>query len=168
MKHPMAFVVMMAVVVMAAAFSGCTSTTSPPAAPAQNTPVPISTPVMTPVATMTPPPTTVPAPDTSVADKNFVNGMDACYASIPVISDIPTHIAMVNCVQAVPDPAGLCAQNYQSNVKVYLKDDDTTAGYNRQNTRIGLARDAYNRSLSYNYVTGQAEACSQPPLGVPI
>jgi hypothetical protein len=168
MKHSMAFVVMIAVVVLAAVISGCTSSTSPPAVPAQNTPVAIATPVMTPVAALTLPPTAVPGTDTTVADKNFVNGMEACYASIPVISNISTHIALVNCVQGVPDPKGQCAQNYQSNVRRYLKDDDTTAGYNRQNTRISLARDAYNQNLSYNYVTGQDEACSQPPLAVPI
>jgi hypothetical protein len=169
MKHTIALITM-TLIVIAVALSGCTSTTSPPAATTPTPAAPVSTPAMTPLGTATPPPATtaVPAPDTFVADTNFVNALNACYASIPVVSNITTHIALVDCVQNAPEPKGLCAQNYRSNVQLYLKDDDTTAGYNRENTRIGLAREAYNRNLSYNYVTGQAEACSQPRLGVPV
>ena len=162
-----AFVLMIAVVMVAAALGGCTSTSSPPPT-VVNTPVPTETQVMTPVVTVTPLPTTVMEPDTAAKDKKFADALDACYAEIPVVSDVTSRIALTECIQNAPNPSGVCAVNYMNNVGRFLKDDDTTAGYARMMTRIQKARDAYANGLTYNYVTDTTEECSPQPLGYPV
>jgi hypothetical protein len=167
MKPSAIFTVLMAVVILAL-LSGCTGTTSPPVTPAATTPMATPTP-MTPVATPTPTTAAVPTPDSdAVADMSFNTALETCYATTPVITNGTSRVAFVNCLQNAPDPKGGCAVNYKSNVQRYLKDDDTTAGYNRMNSRIQLARDAYSRNLTYNYVLDQAEPCSPQPTGFPV
>ena len=127
---------MMAAVVLMAGLSGCTSTSSPPVVPAQNTPVVTSPPVTT-VATSVPTPTAVPIADTeALADSTYVGGLESCYADTPVISNLTSNIAFINCMGNIPDPKGVCAVNYKNNVMRFTKAEDTTAGYAQENTRI--------------------------------
>jgi len=169
MKRSSVFVVIMTVVILMAALSGCTNTNSPPVVPVAATPAAADTPVPTPVLTTMQ--TTAPAaePDMeAVVDEKFVAAAEACLAATPVISDIATNQAFVSCMQNTPDPKGLCALNYKNNVLKYTKDDDTSAGYSRENKRIQRARNAYSKNLSYNYLTDQDEACSLQPMSYPI
>jgi hypothetical protein len=168
MKNTSVFMVIMAVVVLMAALSGCTST-NPPVAPVQSTPVVMDTPAPTAAVTVMPTSVPVPAPDNSaVADKKFADATETCFTTTPVISDVTTHLAFVTCMQNTPEPKGLCALNYRNNVLKYTKDDATTAGYARETTRIKLARDAFSRNMSYNSQTDKAEPCSQLPMSAPI
>jgi len=169
MKRSSVFIVIMAVVILMAALSGCTSTSSPQAVPVTATPAVTDTPVPVPAVTALPTAAPVQEPDlVAIADKKFADAAEACYAENPVISDITTRLAFTSCMQDVPDPKGVCALSYKGNILKYLKDDDTTAGYSRMNTRIQKARDAYSKDLSYNYLTDQDEACSLQPMGYPI
>ncbi len=116
-------------------------------------------------------PTSAPAPEpdtAAIADKAFVDAAEACTAATPVISDVTTRLAFTTCMQNTPDPKGVCAVNYKYNILKATKDDDTSAGYSRQNKRIPLIRDAYSRNLSYNTMTDTVEACSLQPLGFPV
>lgn len=158
----------MAVVILMVALSGCT-TSSPPVVSVATTPVETYTPEPTAAVTVLLTTAPVPTQDTAaIADKGFVDAIDACYAANPVISDVASRLAFTSCVQKTPDPKGVCAWNYKDNILKYTKDDDTTAGYSRVNTRIQLARNAYNKGLSYNYLIDKNEACSQPTMGRPI
>jgi hypothetical protein len=169
MKHSWVFVVSFTIVILMVALSGCTNTNSPPVVPVATTPVVTSTPVPAPAIATVPTTTPVPGPDlTAIADKKFADAAEACYADNPVIANISTQHAFVACMQNSPDPKGVCALNYKDNVLKYTKDDDTSAGYQRENLRIRLARDAYRKNLSYNPLTDQAEACSQLPMSRPI
>jgi hypothetical protein len=169
MKGSSVFLVMVAVVVMMTAISGCTSTTKSPAAPAENTPAATYTPAPTPSFTTMPTSAPAPVPDTeAIADKAFYDAAAACSAATPVISNVTTQLAFTTCMQNAPDPKGVCAVNYKYNVLKATKDDATSAGYSRENKRIPLTRDAYERNMSYNTVTDTVEECSMPPLGVPI
>ena len=71
-------------------------------------------------------------------------------------------------MQNTPDPKGVCALSYKDNILKYTKDDDTTAGYSRINTRIQRARDAYSKDLSYNYLTDQDEECNPLRMDRPM
>jgi hypothetical protein len=169
MKHSLVFVVIMAVVILMTALSGCTSTSSPPVVPVETTTAvtytPLPTPTGTPLATATP----GPQPDAAaIADKQFVDAIEACYAENPSIANVSAQLAFISCTQNTPDPAGMCARNYKSNILRFTKDDDTSAGYLRENTRIQQARDAYSRNLSYNYLTDKAEACGPVPMNLPV
>jgi hypothetical protein len=169
MKSSSVFVVIMAVVILMAALSGCTSSSSPPAVPVAATPAVTSTPA--PATVVTTMQTTVPTaePDMeAIVDKEFVDATEACYSATPVISSVSTQIAFVTCMQNTPLPKGLCAVNYRNNILNYMKDDDTTAGYSRMNTRIKLAREAYSKDLSYNYLTDKDEVCSPLRMSYPI
>lgn len=168
MKHSSFFVVVMAVVILMAALSGCT-TSSPPVAPVATTPVVTFTPAPTPEVTALPTSAPVPTADLeAIADKKFNDATEACYAENPVISDVLTQQAFVSCMQNTPDPKGVCALKYKDNILRYTKDDDTSAGYARENTRIQRARDAYRKNLSYNYLTDKDEPCSKLPMSPPI
>jgi hypothetical protein len=167
MKHSSFFVVVLAVVILMAALSGCT--TSSPPAPVATTPVVTYTPAPTPEVTNVPTSAPVPTADMeAIADKKFNDATEACYAQTPVISDIATQQAFVSCMQDTPDPKGVCALKYKDNILRYTKDDDTSAGYARENTRIQRARDAYSRNLSYNPLPDKDEACSRLPMSAPI
>jgi hypothetical protein len=169
MKRSSVFVVIMAVVILMAALSGCTSSSSPPAVPVATTPPVTPTPAPTPDVTVLSTTAPVPEPDReAVADQEFVDAFEACYAKTPVISDITTRLAFTTCMQDAPDPKGVCAFSYKDNILKYTKDDDTTAGYSRMNTRIRLARDAYSKGLSYNYLTDKDETCSLQPMTRPV
>lgn len=159
----------MAVVILMVAISGCTSTNNPPVAPVESTPAVTYTPALTPALTTMPTSAPAPTPDTAaIADKAFADAADACIAATPVISDLTTQLAFTSCLQDAPDPQGVCAVNYKYNILKTTKDDATSAGYSRENMRIPLVRNAYNRDRSYNTITDTVEACSQHPLGVPI
>lgn len=156
----------MAVVILMAALSGCTGTSNQPVA---TTPPVTYTPAPTPVVTAMQ--TTAPAvePDMeAIADKKFADAAGACYAENPVISDIATRLAFTSCMQDTPDPEGVCALSYKDNILKYTKDDDTSAGYARMNTRIRLAREAFEKNLSYNYLTDKDEECSPLPMDRPM
>jgi hypothetical protein len=169
MKGSSVFIVIMAVVVLMTALSGCTSANNPPVVQVQSTPAVTYTPAPTPVVTVMPTSVPSPQPDTAaIADKAFARAADACIAATPVISDVTTQLAFTTCLQNAPDPKGVCAVNYQYNILKATKDDVTSAGYSRENKRIPLIRDAYTRGLSYNTLTDTVEACSQKPMGVPI
>jgi len=166
MKRSSVFVLIMAVVILMAALSGCTSTSNQPVA---TTPAVTSTPAPTTVVTAME--TTAPAvePDrVAIADKTFADAAEACYAKNPVISDIATRLAFTSCMQDTPDPKGVCALSYKDNLLKYIKDDDTSAGYARMNTRIRLAREAFGKNLSYNYLTDKDEECSPLPMDRPM
>ncbi|MCK9579657.1 MAG: hypothetical protein M0Q92_04310 [Methanoregula sp.] len=165
MKRSSVFVVIMAVVILMAALSGCTSSNSPPAVTVATTPAVTDTPAPAPAVTIVTTAAPVPEPDSgAVADKEFVDATEACYTNNPVISDIATQQAFISCMQNTPDPKGVCALNYKDNILKYTKDDDTSAGYSRENTRIKLARDAYSKNLSYNYLTDKDEECILQPM----
>jgi hypothetical protein len=169
MKGSSVFMVIMAVVVLMVALSGCTSTNNPTVVPVESTPAIPYTPAPTPAVTTMPTSAPAPTPDTTaIADKVFAGAADACISATPVISDATTQLAFTTCMQNTPDPKGVCAVNYKYNILKATKDDVTSAGYSRENKRIPLVRDAYNRNLSYNTVTDTVETCSQPRLGVPI
>ena len=169
MKRSSVFLMIVAVVVLMAALSGCTSTNSPPAVQVTNTPAITVTPAPTTAVTILPATTTVAEPDPeAIADKKFADATEACYSANPVISNVATQQAFVSCIQNTPEPKGLCALNYKNNILKYTKEDDTSAGYLRENTRLKLARDAYRKNLSYNYLTDQAEACSRLPMNRPV
>jgi hypothetical protein len=169
MKGTSIFMVIMAVVVLMVALSGCTSTNNPPVAPVESTMAVTYTPAPTPVLTTMPTSTPAPTPDTAaIADKAFADAADACIAATPVISNVTTQLAFTTCLQDAPDPKGVCAVNYKYNILKATKDDATSAGYSRENKRIPLVRDAYRRNLSYNTMTDTVGACSQQRLGVPI
>jgi len=166
MKRSSVFVLIMAVVILMAALSGCTSTSTQPVA---TTPVVTYTPAPTPVVTAMQ--TTAPAaePDkVAIADKTFADAARACYAKNPVISDIATRLAFTSCMQDTPDPKGMCALSYKDNILKYIKDDDTSAGYARMNTRIRLAREAFSKNLSYNYLIDKDEECSPLRMDRPM
>ncbi|PKL64514.1 MAG: hypothetical protein CVV32_07470 [Methanomicrobiales archaeon HGW-Methanomicrobiales-3] len=115
--------------------------------------------------------TTAPAaePDkVAIADKTFADAARACYAKNPVISDIATRLAFTSCMQDTPDPKGMCALSYKDNILKYIKDDDTSAGYARMNTRIRLAREAFSKNLSYNYLIDKDEECSPLRMDRPM
>jgi hypothetical protein len=169
MKGSSVFMVIMAVVVLMTALSGCTSTNNPPVVQVESTPAVTYTPAPTPAFTTMPTSAPAPEPDTAaIADKAFAGAAEACSAATPVISDVTTQLAFTTCMQNTPDPKGVCAVNYKYNILKATKDDATSAGYSRENKRIPLVRDAYSRNLSYNTMTDTIEACSQQPLGVPI
>ena len=169
MKGLSVFIVTLAVVVLMAVLSGCLNTSNPQAAPVESTPAVTYTPVPTPAVTIVPASTPAPTPDTAaIADKAFADAAEACSVATPLISNITTQLAFTTCVQNAPDPKGVCAVAYKYNILKATKDDATTAGYSRENRRIPLIRDAYNKNLSYNTVTDTVEACSLPPLGVPF
>ena len=163
---------MMAVVVLMTAISGCTSTSNTPVGPVgqvENTQAVTYTPTPTPAVTPLPTSAPAPEPDTAaIADTAFFNAANVCLAATPVISDVTTQLAFTTCMQNTPDPKGVCAVNYKYNILKATKDDATSAGYARENKRIPLVRDAYNRNLSYNTMTDTVEECSQQRLGVPI
>ena len=52
-----------------------------------------------------------------------------------------------------PEPRGVCVLDYKNNVLQYTKDDDTSAGYEWENTKIKVARDAATKNLSDNHLT---------------
>jgi hypothetical protein len=169
MKGSSVFLVIMAVVILMTALSGCTSTNNPPVVQVESTPAVTYTPVPTPAFTAMPTSAPTPQPDTAaIADKAFARAADACISATPVISDVTTQLAFTTCLQNAPYPEGVCAVNYKYNILKATKDDITSAGYSRENKRIPLIRDAYSRSLSYNTQTDTVEACSQQPQGVPI
>ncbi len=169
MKRSLVLVVIMAVVMVMTALSGCTSTTTPPGVKVANTFTVTSTPAPTSVIPTLTTPAPVPEPDlAAIADKKFVDATEACYLANPIISNVATQQAFVSCIQNTPDPKGVCALNYKNNVLKYTKDDNTSAGYQRENTRIQLARDAYSKNLSYNHLTDKAEACTQLPMSPPV
>jgi hypothetical protein len=168
MKHSNIFVVMMTAVILMVALSGCTSNTSPPPKQAENVPLVTYTAAMTPLETAVPA-TAAPTPDTvAMADKDFVDAFTACYAASPVITNITTNNAFVNCLDRMPNPKGLCAVDFKNNVYRFTKADDTTAGYNSANRRIRLAMDAYKEGMSYDFVTEQNVACGLQPKGFPL
>lgn len=161
--------VVMAVVMLMTALSGCTSTSNPPVVQVVSTPTITYTPSPAPVVTIVPVTSSVPEADSAaIADKKFVDAIATCYSQNPVIANISAQMAFVSCMQNTPDPRGVCALNYKNNILKYTKEDDTTAGYQRENMRIQRARDAYSRNLSYNYLNDQDEACGQLPMGYPI
>lgn len=161
--------VILVVIVLMVAISGCTSTNSPPVAPVTSTPAVTYTPAPTPALTTMPTSTPAPTPDmTAIADKAFVDAAEVCRAATPIISDVTTQLAFTTCIQDAPDPKSVCAVNYKYNILKATKDDATSAGYSRENKRIPLTRDAYNRNMSYNTMTDTVEACTQQSLGVPI
>jgi len=169
MKRSSVFVVIMAIVILMAGLSGCTSTSSPPADQAAATPLVTYTPAPTPAAGILSTTAPVPVQDSAaIADKKFADAAEACYAENPVISDIATRLAFTSCMQNTPDPKGVCALSYKDNILKYTKDDDTTAGYSRINTRIQRARDAYSKDLSYNYLTDQDEECNPLRMDRPM
>ena len=158
---------MMTFVVLMVVLSGCLNTPNPPVVPVESTPTITYTPVPTPaVITVA---TSIPTPDTAaIADKAFADAAEACSIATPLISNVTTQLAFTTCLQNVPDPKGVCAVAYKYNILKATKDDATTAGYSRENTRIPLIRNAYNMSSSYNTLTDTVEGCSLPPLGVPF
>ncbi|MFA4848735.1 MAG: hypothetical protein WC626_03330 [Methanoregula sp.] len=159
----------MAVVVLMVAMSGCTSTNNPPVAQVKSTPAVTYTPAPTPALTAMPTSAPAPTPDkAAIADKAFADAADACSAATPVISNITTQLAFTTCMQNAPDPKSVCAINYQYNILKATKDDATSAGYSRENKRIPLIRDAYNKNMSYNTMTDTVEKCGQQRLGGPI
>jgi hypothetical protein len=169
MKGSSVFMIIMAVVVMMVALSGCTSTNNPPVAPVVTTPAVTYTPAPTPALTTIPTSSPAPVPDTAaIADKAFADAAEACIAATPVISNVSTQLVFTTCLQSAPDPKGVCAVNYKYNILKATKDDATSAGYSRENKRIPLIRNAYNRNSSYNTMTDMVEACNQQPLGFPI
>jgi PBP1b-binding outer membrane lipoprotein LpoB len=169
MKGSSVFIVIMAVVVMMVALSGCTSTNDPPVAQVTSTPAVTFTTAPTPALTTMPTPVPTPVPDTAaIADKAFVDAAEACIAATPVISNVTTQLAFTTCVQNTPDPKGVCAVKYKYNVLKATKDDATTAGYSRENKRIPLVREAYSRNMSYNTMTDTVEACNLQPVGFPM
>jgi hypothetical protein len=161
--------VIMAVVVLVVAMSGCTSTNTPPVAQVTSTPAVTYSPTPTSARTTMQTSTPAPTPDTAaIADKAFADAADACIAATPAISNVTTQLAFTTCLQDAPDPKGVCAVNYKYNILKATKDDATSAGYSRENKRIPLVRDAYRRNLSYNTMTDTVGACSQQRLGIPI
>lgn len=169
MKRSSVFVVVMAAVILMAALSGCTSTSSPPVVPVATTLAVADTPAPTPLVTAVSTTAPVPTPDAAaIADKKFADATKACYADNPVISDVATQQAFVSCMQNTPDPKGVCALNYKDNILKYTKDDDTSAGYSRENSRIQRAKAAFDRNLSYNYLTDKDEECAPHPMDRPI
>lgn len=118
------------------------------------------TPAQTPVWTYRAPPTTlvtiVPAAD---LDRAFVEAAAICFQKTPVIADITTHMAFLTCMQKTPNPAGDCARGYRDTVLRYMNEDDTTAGYSRETHNTHLARDAFNRSMTYDATSQQFVPC---------
>jgi hypothetical protein len=167
MKHSFAFVLMMAVVLAAAALSGCTSQPSP-SPPVTNTPLPAAPPVNTPVVTGTPPLETIPAADEAAADRDFVGSLEGCYAQTPVITNISTRVTFTTCIQGTPNPRGTCAVDYKNNVQRYLKGDDTTAGYTMANNGMTAAKAAYQQGMAYDYVNDRNVPCGTLPQGFPL
>ena len=169
MKGSSVFWVIMAVVVLMVAMSGCTSTNNPPVAQVKSTPAITYTPAPTPALTAMPTSAPAPTPDkAAIADKAFADAADACIAATPVISNVTTQLAFTTCMQNAPDPKSVCAVNYQYNILKATKDDATSAGYSRENKRIPLIRDAYTKNMSYNTMTDTVEACVQQPSGFPV
>jgi hypothetical protein len=169
MKQSSVFVVIMAVVILMAALSGCLNSSSPPVVQVATTPLVTYTAAPIPTVTLLPTAAPVPEPDSgAIADTAFAGAADACIAANPVISNITTQMAFTTCLQNAPYPSGLCAVNYKYNLLKTTKDDVTSAGYSRENMRIPLVRDAYSRNLSYNTQTDTVGACNRQPPGVPI
>lgn len=157
----------MAVVILMAALSGCLNSNSPPMVQAAITPTVTYTAAPVPTVTQLPTAAPVPEPDSgAIADAAFARAADACIAANPVISNITTQLAFTTCLQNAPYPTGLCAVNYKYNLLKTTKDDATSAGYSRENRRIPLVRDAYNRNLSYNTQTDTVGPCNRLPPGV--
>lgn len=123
--------------------AGCIfSGMNPPPAPAALTPAgtPVPSPAGTPVPSLTaamPAATTLP----DDGDRKFLDAVDLCYASTPVINDTRTGIEFTVCMQHTPVPSGWCAQRFRSEILTYAtKDDETTAGYQRSTYNMKVAR----------------------------
>jgi hypothetical protein len=96
--------------------------------------------------------TPVPAVTTS-ADRAFLDAVDRCYKNTPVIRDVKTNLDFTLCMQHTPLPAGACEQQLRREILQYTtKDDDTTAGYDRETYNMQVAR------VRYSGCTGRALA----------
>ena len=120
------------------------------------------------IETITPVPTTITSapvktltPDQgSIADKQFLDGAEACYNATPVISNITTHMTFVTCMQNTSDPKSACAVSFKHYALKYTSDDDTTAGNARQTHNVQLLREAFYKNLTYDAVSQQFVACA--------
>lgn len=96
--------------------------------------------------------TTVPAVTTS-ADRIFLDAVDRCYKNTPVIRDVKTNLDFTLCMQHTSIPPGGCEQQLRREILEYTtKDDDTTAGYDRETYNMQVAR------VRYSGCTGRALA----------
>ena len=78
-------------------------------------------------------------------DRIFLDAVDTCYNNTPVME-------FTICMQHTPKPAGICAQQLRSGILEYTtKDDDTTAGYNRETYNMQVARTRFSQCRSRAY-----------------
>jgi hypothetical protein len=84
-----------------------------------------------------------PADDTT-GDREFLDAVEICYNTTPVISDIRTNLEFTICMQHTPMPAGDCAKQFRSEILKYTTEDDsTTAGFHRETVNREIARQRY-------------------------
>jgi hypothetical protein len=95
----------------------------------------------------------------NIDDMKFVDAAETCYKDTPMITNISTHTVFVTCMQKTPHPTSVCALNYRSNALKYTKDDDTTAGNQRETYNVHLFRSAFFSNLTYNPIRLQFEPC---------
>jgi hypothetical protein len=127
--------------------AGCTATGENPGVTPSITVSP--TPVM-PVSAS--PTITGQTPQGSIDDRIFLDATDLCYNNTPVIMDRKTNLDFTICMQHTPKPAGTCAQQFRSEILQYTtKDDDTTAGYNRETYNMKIARQRFSQCLGRTY-----------------
>jgi hypothetical protein len=66
--------------------------------------------------------------------------------------DRKTNLEFTICMQHTPVPTGSCAQQFRREILQYTtKDDDTTAGYNRETHNMQVARTRFSQCLGRNY-----------------
>jgi hypothetical protein len=88
----------------------------------------------------------------STDDSRFLDAVNICYNKTPVISDVKTNLDFTICMQHTPVPSGACAQRFRSEILKYTtKDDDTTAGYNRETGNMKVARMRFSDCLGVTY-----------------
>src|SRR5690606_39276018 len=102
--------------------------------------------------------TTIPTDYTS-DDKTFIDAAEECYRTTPRITNLTTHNTFLTCMQNTSDPIRVRAKNYKREALKDTDVDDTTAGYQRENHNVLLARSMFFEHMAYNATRQEFEPC---------
>jgi hypothetical protein len=81
-------------------------------------------------------------------DRNFLDAVEICYNTTPVIKDTKTNLEFTICIQHTPIPTGKCAKQFRWEILTYTtKDDSTTAGFNRETYNMQVARVRFSNCM---------------------
>ncbi len=142
------FILLLVTVLFTAGCINVNNTVVVTPAPTVRTPAPV--PPVSGVPTViktTVPEKTVPE---NTGDREFLDAVETCYNTTPVIKDVKTNLEFTICMQHTTIPTGECAKQFRKDILTYTtKDDSTTAGFARETHNMQVARARYDQCMGY-------------------